>query len=132
MPNSESDHVPVRSQRWGVAAIVVGLVLACLSFLPAFSGGSERWTSDEARAYQDASMKIQNLTHQLGSEQPETVSRNSSADFEKAIEDFQELRSKLEEARDRSGLWGTTLRLAGVALLFVGAARLWSARRSKA
>ena len=53
-------------------------MLVGLSFLPASCDRRERWTNGSSkREYQDASMQIQQLTHELGSQSPDTASRDT-------------------------------------------------------
>ena len=99
MASSEIGPGPQRSPKAALAAVALGILLVGLSFLPALAGQRERWTKEQATAYQDASMKIQQLTHELGNQSPDTASRAKEAEFQQAINRFQDLRTELNEAR---------------------------------
>ena len=129
MAINEPERGSVRSRKYALAAVLVGAALAAISFLPALAGGQDRWTAHEARQYQDASMQIQKLTHDLGSQSPDAASRKTSVEFEAAINRFQDLRIKLDDARARSRIGSTTLRVVGIVLVIAGLANYVAATR---
>jgi hypothetical protein len=129
MATSEPECGSVRSRKYALAAVLVGAALTAISFLPALVGGTERWTTDQAREYQNASMQIQKLTHELGGQSPDTASRETSVEFEAAINRFQDLRAKLVDARARSRIWPTTLRVVGIVFVIAGLANYFAAAR---
>jgi uncharacterized protein HemX len=120
MAMSEPKTDSARPQVAALAAILAGLVLAAASFLPMFQSGSERWTNDRAREYQDAALEIQNLTHHAASQSPDTASRADAEKLDQALSHFQGLQQELDAARSQSAGLGMLLRIVGVLLAIVG------------
>ena len=127
MASSEPERHRQRSQQIALAVFLTGVGLLGCSFLPAFASGSTRWSSDQARQYQDASMQIQKLTHQLAQQSPDTATQSSSVEFKKALDHFQQLQGELSDARSQSGIWAMTLRVVGVVLGIAGITNLIAA-----
>jgi hypothetical protein len=107
-------------RQFSFGAILFGVALFLTSFLPALSAGSERWTSEKALEYQKASEQIQRLTHEVAKQSPDATSRESSDQFQHAIDHFESLRGELEDARGRKGTLATVLRILGGTLAVVG------------
>lgn len=131
MAMSEPKTDSARPQVAALAAILAGLVLAAASFLPTFQSGSEQWTNDRAREYQEAALQIQNLTHHAASQTPDTATRADSEKLDRALTHFQDLQQELESARSQSLGLGVLLRVVGV-LLAVGGSILYAAWRPTA
>lgn len=131
MAMSEPKIDSARPQVAALAAILTGLVLAAASFLPTFQSGSEQWTNDRAREYQEAALQIQNLTHHAASQTPDTATRADSQKLDQALTHFQDLQQELEAARSQSLGLGVLLRVVGV-LLAVGGSILYVAWRPTA
>ena len=103
-----------------IGILLAGLVLTAVSFAPLFQSGSERWTADRAREYQDASLEIQELTHELGGRSPESAKREDSQKLNDALQHFQVLQQELKDAQAQSGGLAVLLRAAGIVLMVVG------------
>jgi hypothetical protein len=108
------------SRKAGLATAIVGILLVGASFVPALTGSSERWTTEQASAYQDASMRIQKLTHDLGNQSPDSASRDTDVEFEKALDHFHDLRAELNDARNDRGYLKMALRVIGGTLGIAG------------
>ena len=131
MASSDLDPDQQRSRRASIAATVLGAALVGISFLPAVAGERERWTNERAREYQDASMRIQKLTHQLGEQKPDTAARHTEVEFQKAMGRFQDLQTELNQARNDGGLLKMTLRAIGGVLGVAGIAYFFASRRKE-
>jgi predicted negative regulator of RcsB-dependent stress response len=131
MAQSEPKADSARPQVAALAAILAGLVFVGVSFLPTFQSGSERWTNDRAREYQDAALAIQNLSHHAATQTPDTASRADAEKLEQALAHFQNLQQELETARSQSAGLGVLLRVVGV-LLAIGGSILYVAWRPTA
>jgi len=132
MSPSESERVKTNTARYALTAILVGVVLLGVSFLPALAGGQARWSKEQALEYQQASLRIQELTHTLASQTPETASRKSADEFQDALGHFHDLQSNLETARGQSGHLAAVLRVAGLLLLVGGAISFLPMKRKPA
>jgi hypothetical protein len=119
MPSSKPQRGADDSARYALPAMILGGALFAISFLPLFAGGRERWTKEQALELQQASMRIQELTHQLSTQTPDTATKNTSQDFKQALDHFESLQVELKKARSHSGSLGAVLRIAGL-LLVVG------------
>jgi hypothetical protein len=128
-PSEPPAEAGLRS-KWFVVAVLGGVSLVALSFLPAFASGKARWTPDKARAYQEASVKIQELSHKVAQESPDTVSRATSDEVNEALDNFDQLRHELESVRSQSGLWAIALRAIGICLVALGIAGYVASTRS--
>lgn len=126
MPSSDPEP---RSSRTGLAAVLLGMLLVALSFLPAIAGERARWTTERAREYQNASLRIQQLTHELGDQQPDDAGRATEEEYRAAIDHFQDLQAELHQARSDRGLLKTALRVLGGGLVVGGMVRHLAARR---
>ncbi len=127
MASSEPERHRQRSRQIALAVLLTGVGLFGCSFLPAFASGATRWSSEQARQYQEASMQIQKLTHQLGQQTPDTATQSPSVEFKKALDRFQRLQGELNDARSKNGFWAMTLRVVGVVLGIAGITNLISA-----
>lgn len=107
-------------RKFSIGAILIGLAIAALSFLPSLAAGTKRWTPDKAREFQKASLEIQELSHTVVSQTPDSASRETSTRFQKAIDNFESLRTELEEARSHNGSLAAVLRLLGGTLIVGG------------
>lgn len=130
MPNSEPQRGADGFARYALPAIAIGLVLFGASFLPMFASGRERWTKEQALELQQASMRIQELTHKLASQTPDSASRSASDDYHQAVDHFKSLQLQLKDARSHRGGLGAVLRILGL-LLAVGGAATWLASKRK-
>ncbi len=101
--------------------MLAGSMLFALSFLPVLSGGRERWTTDQALAYQAASMQIQEFSHQMVGDKPAIAQHQAAEGFRNALYNFQALRTKLNDARSRSNSWAMLLRAVGIVTVATGA-----------
>jgi hypothetical protein len=126
MASNEPQLARNRSRPLALGAVLLGVALVAVSFLPVLASGRDRWTNDDAREYQETSMQIQTLTHHLGSQTPETASRDKSDEFKHAVDQFQQLRTKLESAQARSAIWPTTLRVVGLVVGLAGIVNFFS------
>jgi hypothetical protein len=110
-------------------AIILGAALFALSFLPIFASGRERWTKDQALELQQASMRIQELTHKLGSQSPDTANKQAAEDYHQALDRFEALQGELKSAQGRSGSLGAVLRILGLLLAIGGAVSFFATKR---
>lgn len=129
MPQSESQGGTASAARYALPAIVLGGLLLGISFLPSLAGGHARWTKDQALEYQQASMRIQELTHDLGSQSPDTASPATTVEFRAALDHFHNLESQLKDAREQSGHGATVLRVVGLLLAIGGTISLVPKKR---
>jgi flagellar basal body-associated protein FliL len=127
-PKADSSQPQIAS----LIALVVGVILTAASFLPAFQPPAERWTTEQAREYQAASLQIQELTHSAASKTPDTATRDDERKMQDALAHFQELQQNLEAARNQSASLAVLLRTAGVLLLIGGAVLYLMTRPSPA
>jgi hypothetical protein len=103
-------------------AFLAGGVLAAASWLPVFSPSDGVWPAEKASAYRQASLKIQELTHELGNLPPEDLSREDAEQFRSAMDNYESIRAELESAQQRHrAAWGPLLRIGGFFLLIASA-----------
>src|SRR5688572_27432172 len=114
MASIEPKADSARLQIAALAAILAGIVLAIASFLPMFQSAGQRWTKDRAIEYQEASLAIQNLGHEVSAQSPENASRAESEKLNNALAHFRQLQQELETARSESLSIGVLLRVVGV------------------
>ena len=74
MASTEPQVNSSKARTQSILVVGVGFSLLATSFLPWLAGGRERWTKEQALEYQQASLRIQELTHKLASQTPDTVS----------------------------------------------------------
>jgi hypothetical protein len=129
MSSNDRQRNAEASARYALPAIVMGITLFGLSFLPIFASGRERWTKDQALELQQASMRIQELTHKLGAQTPDTVNRQTSQDYQQALDHFANMQSQLKEAQSRSGSLEAVLRILGLLLAIGGAVSFFATKR---
>jgi len=129
MSSNDPRHGAESLARFALPAVIVGMALFALSFLPLFTSGRERWTKQQALELQQASMRIQELTHQLGSQTPDTASRQTSQDYRQALDHYEDLQSQLKDARGRSGSLGPVMRILGLLLAIGGAVSFFATKR---
>jgi hypothetical protein len=87
-----------------------------------FSPGDGVWPAEKASAYRQASLKIQELTHELGNLSPDDVSREEAEQFRSAMDNYESIRAELESAQNRHrAAWGPWLRICGFFLLIASA-----------
>jgi hypothetical protein len=120
MSSSEPDQKRQPRRQFAVASLAAGAVLLSLSFVPALSSGKERWSTEKARDYQQASLEIQELTHELVNKSPDDMSRETSTKYRDAMDNYESLRSQLEDARSRRGTSAAVLRVLGAGLMIAG------------
>lgn len=129
MASTELQGMSSKARTQSILVVVVGIGLLATSFLPWLAGGRARWSKEQALEYQQASLRIQELTHKLASQTPETASRDTADDFQDALDHFHDLQSKLETARGQSGHLAAVLRVVGLVLVVGGAIRLIPMKR---
>lgn len=122
MPNSESQRGAANSARYAFSAIVLGAAIFALSFLPLFAGGRERWTKEQALELQESSMRIQELTHKLGSQTRDEATKTTADDYHQALDRFQSLQGELKNAQARSNSVGPVMRILGLLVAIGGSA----------
>lgn len=131
MSSNEPRPGAVAPSRYALPAILLGIALLAVSFLPLFASGRESWTKEQALELQQASMRIQELTHKLGSKSRDTASRQAADDYQQALDHFQLLQSELKDAQSRNNSLAPVLRMLGLLMAIGGAANLAAAKRKK-
>ncbi|MGE3241907.1 MAG: hypothetical protein AB7G28_00695 [Pirellulales bacterium] len=129
MASIEPQRGRVSSTRYALPALFAGVALLGLSFLPILASGRDRWTKEQALELQQASLRIQELTHKLGSQTPDTASKRTATDYQDALNHFQDLQTELKDARGRTGSLKAVMRIVGLLLVVVGASGFATTRR---
>jgi hypothetical protein len=123
---------PAKRHAWQpvVAALLVvaGCGLIAWSFVwPSLSTSAAGWSREEAREYQAASAKVHSLSHQHAHAAERGNEAAVRAELDKAQVKYEVLRGQLENAMGRPRRIAILLRIAGFALVGVGAAILYFA-----
>jgi hypothetical protein len=108
--------------RFALAALslVAGIGLILLSvFWPSGSVSHANWSPEQAKQYQQASLKLHSLSHAPNT-QTETAQQAYHRDLKQAESDYQAIRAKLDSAIDGSSTFLRTLRWGGAVLAAIG------------
>jgi hypothetical protein len=131
MPSNESDSRSLDRRKLGFAAILAGIVIAALSYLPNRTLDGAGWSNEQALKYQETSAKLIGMSHATLAESPDTQSKALADQSRARLRDFSELRDQLDAARKRSFNWAIALRAIGAVIVFVGAVRYFATLRKR-
>lgn len=126
MANNEQEKQPALQSSLAVGLLAGGILLLAISFFwPGQSVSRAAWSTEQAKAYQDASVKL----HSLSQETVGTAGANSQKalreKLDKAEAEYKAIRSQLDSAIDRPKhitlalrIFGTLMAIAGLTLIY--------------
>ncbi len=101
--------------------LVGGVALVLFSFmLPTKLLSQSGWTPEQAKRYQDASLKLHSLSHASLHSTPEADREAQQRELNQADADYQAIRRQLDSATNRPKNIAFAMRLVGGGLLIVG------------
>lgn len=103
-----------------------GIALIALSFVwPSQAASREHWSTEDAKAFQAASVKLHSLSHEATHTNGKEPDKATVDELHKAEAEFHVLRDELNSAIDRPKNIRTGLRIAGAFFMIAGGALIY-------
>ncbi|QDU57558.1 hypothetical protein [Aeoliella mucimassa] len=119
-------------------AVIVGILLLVLSFLwGTLASGSSAWTEEKSQQLSDLGAETNMLQFQIeaAKQNPTSDPRQSpeylQAQYEKKLEEYNQLNEEFESARDSPGTISAIMRYSSIALIGVAVVVLLVARNEE-
>lgn len=109
--------------------LIGGMALVLLSsLLPAKLLSPSSWSTEQAKQYQAASLKLHSLSHAALHSTPETDRKAQQKELRQADADYKDIRAQLDAATSRPKHIAFALRVFGAGLLIIGGIALYRLR----
>ncbi len=126
MADDAAAKEPRKHSTLAAALVATGILLLAVSFFwPGQSVSRAAWSSDQAKAYQAASMKLHSLSQETVASAGANGDKAVREKLEKAEADYKAIRSQLDSAIDRPKyitfairILGSLLAIAGMTLIY--------------
>ena len=128
---TDSDSKTELDWRSPLAAVLLasGILLVLLSlFWPSGGVAHSNWSPEQAKKYQEASVKLHSLSHASVHSSSEVDQAAMRKDLQQAEAEYNAIRTKLDSAIDQPKRFSHMLRWTGIALMAVGGWGLYRLR----
>lgn len=121
MVDNEQAKPPARQSSLAVFLLAGGILLLAISFFwPGQSLSRSAWSSEQAQAYQAASVKLHGLSQETVATAGSNNDKANREKLERAEAEYKAIRAQLDSAIDRPKYITYTLRILGSLLAIAG------------
>jgi hypothetical protein len=126
MADNEHAKPPARQSSLAAALLAAGILLLAVSFfLPGQSVSRSAWSPEQAKAYQDASVKLHGLSQQTVAAAGSNDDKSNREKLAQAEAEYKAIRSQLDSAIDRPKYITHALRIVGSLMAIAGLALIY-------